>query len=569
MERAITLHSQVCKTDWSIRADELASCNGLLPAQLRKETSAMGVRFRADVDRMLRQASTVERRAEIERLRGAILDLAFISNATALIHVKLPNELLQEIFSHIYPGAPRDIRATHVCRVWRTFIIGLSKFWADFLGAPEMYIIRKGDAEAVSMFETFLSRSAPNMHGLSLRGRNLAVVDASNLTRLSSLYLLFKPKDLPAVHHFLGHRMPNLHTLAMRFHCHTEEPPRRALRGPARAYGGNFPRLRNLSSSGIFLPEYLSAPSITHLELTECFESCDIHLPGELRMLSIDALVKFVASCVSLESFQLTNCTPDDAFDADFSTPRLHLPHLRTFAVEDEDWDWGSKFLHCFTFPPTTHLKAVCSSGGLQDIIPVSKFEELLSSIDSVVVRLIPDQFKRPCCTVHGCSRGAERLSVTARDFAFDAEAGELMLHDLIRLFPAPTNILSLYVEFHDELLAAEHAWNDALSALSSLQCLALRGGSLYDLLRALSQEDVLLPQLEHLILASRRWHSDELLVSAVESRAARGYTLEKLTLLGLGPGGEAARGVGPIFGPSENSVNRLKTLVPDVSALF
>ncbi|RPD70678.1 hypothetical protein L226DRAFT_223714 [Lentinus tigrinus ALCF2SS1-7] len=292
MERAIALHSQVCKTAWFLLDDELASFTCLSPPQIQREVSAMGERFRTDIDRMLRQAATVERRSEIKRLRGATSDLSFIRNAAALIHVKLPNELLQDVFSHIHPGVRRDIRATHVCRVWRSFIISLPSFWSDFLGAPKMYIIRKGDPQAASMFSTFLARSAPRMHGLSLHGPNLAMISSSHLTRLSSLCLVFKAKNLPGVHDFLSLRMPYLESLTIRFLCQTEEPPRRALRGPVVPYNGNFPRLRHLSTSGIFLPVYLAAPSIKHLELAECSEDCDLHLPGELHMLSIDALVK-------------------------------------------------------------------------------------------------------------------------------------------------------------------------------------------------------------------------------------------------------------------------------------
>ncbi|KAI0717842.1 hypothetical protein C8T65DRAFT_737645 [Cerioporus squamosus] len=570
MERAITLHSQVCKADWSLRDDELAPFTALNPPQIQRETSAMAERFHADVDRMLRKASTVERRTEIKRLRGAMLDLIFIRNAAALIHVKLPNELLQEVFSHIQPATRSDIRAIHVCRIWRSFIIGLPKFWAEFLGAPKMYIIRKGDPQAVSMLTVFLARSAPNMHGLSLHGRNLAVVDPSQLTRLSSLYLLFKAKNLPAVHRFLGLHMPNLRSLTMRFHCKREEPPRRALRGPARSYGDNFPRLHHLSTSGIFLPEYLTAPSIIHLELAECVESCGLHLPGELRMSSIDALVKFVASCPGLESFQLTNCTPEDVFDADFSTPRLHLPHLRTFTVDDDDWEWGSKLLYCFVFPPTTQLRFLCNSGELEEIIPVSRFPELLSSIDCVVVRLVPDNFKLPCCTVQGFSHAAERLSLTARDFYYSSEVGEKMLHDLIQLLPTPLNILSLNIEIHDGLSITQDAWKDALCVLSALRSLALRAGSLDELLHALGQEGVCPPQLEMLVLASGRWDSEVLLVSALTHWAARGHRLEKLTLLGLAPDEEIGTGGGAMTSvPSEECVNRLKALVPDVSVIL
>ncbi|KAI0806618.1 hypothetical protein C8Q74DRAFT_1374606 [Fomes fomentarius] len=69
----------------------------------------------------------------IDELQAQKREIAEMRNAAALIHIKLPTEILMQILRSVHPETPAGIRITHVSRLWHSLAQSIPEFWEDLL----------------------------------------------------------------------------------------------------------------------------------------------------------------------------------------------------------------------------------------------------------------------------------------------------------------------------------------------------------------------------------------------------------------------------------------------------
>ncbi|KAI1790053.1 hypothetical protein LXA43DRAFT_529228 [Ganoderma leucocontextum] len=470
----------------------------------------------------------LEYRSTVEDITDFIHRLSTVHNAAAPIHVKLPPELLMHIFAGVSPTRRNHIKLTHVCRAWRDLILKTPEFWADMIlasGHP------KHPTDFSKMIK-FIHHSAPLMYALDV-GSNVIFLQelecGGHLSRLSELSVRLENKFA-----LLELTMPNLETLRCSALGHRFlELPASDLGHPIPSAAHKFPRLRKLECAhGCLFAPSLAFPSLKVL----------IH---HGRPLEFFLFLKGLELCEELEELVLLNWMPPIHPPVPNPTLRLPcaLPHLRRCHIETCDDRVTScvlEFLSNVALPPTAHLsvESECVSRPTS-IIPTSPPPAVVHAVDALRVKLTSDASQGVWHhEVHGCVGDSERITPTMCQAAWRASFTTSDCSDPLRAIAdlfSPARLTCLALRCGSGNSVTVDAWLHVLAALPLLVEFTVGISSCRHLLRALRRpiaegRDLLCPELERLSIACANGGGvHELLVMAIEWRAALGLRLEKL----------------------------------------
>ena len=451
--------------------------------------------------------------------RGIITQFS-TKNNMAPLHVKLPPEVLMNIFRYLCPASCRDIQFTHVCSLWRELIFRTPEFWVDMLSFKSMFYRLDYDARSHLSLQYFIQRTSPLPFPLTLYwGLDLKLIDtvAPHVHRIASLTLFVLDKDRLMSHLF--QRLP----------------------------GSSFSSLRTLKIGD---PRIYTVPLLNLL--SQCPQLQELHL--DLRE---------------------DTRNPNPALFVD--RPSVVLPCLRRCNIQDLRYSsenqmhlWAPPFLSKLQYPATTQLRIYSAYGRHIrpcSFIPFSPSVATIPAIEKLNLCFSPMGRSRPgdwSLLMEGRAGGSKVLTIDivgAQWGPTHPPSGPSdVLCDLARLFEhAPSISLAvLDLEFGSGLSVVRSDWLLVLQAVPTLTVLSMRIGSCKSLFSVLRNNVSLCPSLRTLSIACGNGsgvHGE--LVSIVELRAREGQGLESLTFRGNKDT--------PL---STHRLARLKALVPHVDAL-
>ena len=100
--------------------------------------------------------------AKADEYRQFALALLAIHNLAAPIH-RLPTEVLERIFSHCWQRW-NSLRLPHVCRLWRSILLGRAAFWANAVAKCVLKEKREIVRNELPLIDALLSRSTQHSH---------------------------------------------------------------------------------------------------------------------------------------------------------------------------------------------------------------------------------------------------------------------------------------------------------------------------------------------------------------------------------------------------------------------
>ncbi|RPD55476.1 hypothetical protein L226DRAFT_538712 [Lentinus tigrinus ALCF2SS1-7] len=432
-------------------------------------------------------------------------------NAMAYLDLKLPPEILMNVFRYLSPSCCKDIRTTHVCTLWRELIRSTPEFWADMLSSQSVFYRLNRDAGSDLSVMSFIQRSSPLPYPLCLDSR-LEFIETilPHVHRISSLSFTLRFKYKPAAHLVL---LP----------------------------GSAFPSLRTLIVGD---PVNHTVPLLDFLNACPQLEVLELHLSEDTRSSNLTLL---------------HNHSP------------VSLPCLRRCYIRDDLYSaqhtWIPVLLQRIRFPAKTKLRVSCSYGRYIRIcsyLPFSPSVPTIPALDVLELRFVPMGKSRPgdwILSMKGRRRRSEVLSMVitaARWGPADASSGPSdVLFDLAKVFSHEPSIslAVLDLEFGIGVSVLKGDWLSILQAVPTLAVLKVHINSCNNLLTVLRKNVGLCPVLRTLSITCENGSGVHgALVTVVELRTQEGHGLESLMFRGT-------KGTPLSVGRRE----RLKTLVPHV----
>ncbi len=333
---------------------------------------------------------------------GYIIVFNTIQNVLAPVH-RLPPEILSRIFVEAWKDR-KSLRLTHVCRIWRSLLLGTSQFWAVAMAGDEFRL--PSDDKGVSD-EDYLNaacfRSSPrnislHLSSISLRGHLTLMQHADRITSMQisahtrvQLELLWK---------VLHAGMPRLNNLVV----HVCDSVTGSV-GPTRLSTEQLPLLTRLT-----LPARLfrSWPNTLQQIALRC-DAWNASGVGSPFTVSLETVLRSLEDYPRLRVLDIRDST---LVRDPQSQPRPHvfptLEFLRIRAYRDT----VSAMLSVLTFPSSTHVDiGVVLGRGFPRVdlfVPGSSLDTVVALIDSVIIR------GGPTSTIRGLADGAEHLRFTA-----------------------------------------------------------------------------------------------------------------------------------------------------------
>ncbi|KAI1783416.1 hypothetical protein LXA43DRAFT_335198 [Ganoderma leucocontextum] len=101
-------------------------------------------------------------RSKADEYRQFALALLALHNLAAPIH-RLPTEVLERILEQCWQDW-KSLRLPHVCRLWRSILLGRTAFWADAVADCELLEKRDVARDELPLIDALLSRSTQHAH---------------------------------------------------------------------------------------------------------------------------------------------------------------------------------------------------------------------------------------------------------------------------------------------------------------------------------------------------------------------------------------------------------------------
>ncbi|RPD65707.1 hypothetical protein L227DRAFT_219353 [Lentinus tigrinus ALCF2SS1-6] len=445
----------------------------------------------------------------------------------------LPIELLIHIFHCVSPTDRRDIRLSHVCKIWRDTLQNTSGFWANFLIIPDLITSNTNNHERdVRFWHLFVERTSSQPLHLRLGGWDFDLLNdiPKHLPRLTYLHVHWKmvyPKEvqrrllalapLPALKDLrlsCDHPAPETHFLDL-------EVP-----GPTQAalLTDKYPQLRYLEVNPDFFVPSMVVQSVIALAI------CD----GNLSLIMLKTAL---AHCQTLEYLRLENV---DFWDIQDASEQVVLPHLRELCL-------------CYSHDPVMHLipHIRCPSITRLDVslsspfLDVGMFNPHSLPIIRILTRLELEVYyptdDAPALSINGYINRdvihAPPLHIFNERFRWKHR-----VHEIFTPIASITEILGssmvseLEVRLLDEDLNMTHLdWTMVFEAFPALTSLVVHISSCHGLLRALRQTPLRPAGLERLTIACGNGAGvRHTLVLTLETRASLGHRLQRLEFRNL-----------------------------------
>ncbi|KAI0697665.1 hypothetical protein C8T65DRAFT_21290 [Cerioporus squamosus] len=482
----------------------------------------------------------------IETMNGYIIQLLAIRNAAIPLHATLPPEILMNVFRHVLPTCPSDIRLTHVCNLWRDLIHRTPEFWVDMLAtsAVSSCLANCNSDSSVSLL-SFIVRSSPLPYNLDVRAELAFLTKIPDHT--SRIYSLswHIPREANEEDYrtyftsFFDLNLPLLEEMRCSSDRHnTSWPGINDHTIPS--HREKFPRLRKLTLYGMGL-------------------ACRVFAFSTLKELDIDdgvypvtvgsaALLGLLERCPQLQVVALWMNAPAEQL---FPGPHdvISLPNLTKLSItlRAPAPAWAHEFLDRVNVPRTAHLDIAWLAGSgtsLSRLIPASPPAsniEAIRTIDTLTIRLRfgPKHpwLLRAKCFVPGDSKA--HLALYIHDPCWSATEGTVILlsnalSDLVRLFSDAPALTDLKLRVDPGLGVTPVDWFNILNALPSLSSLAVHLDSCRNLLAVLRRNPARWPALRRLSILCRNGPGvHESLLCAVERRAHEDLRLDYLAFSG------------------------------------
>ncbi|RPD62880.1 hypothetical protein L227DRAFT_651757 [Lentinus tigrinus ALCF2SS1-6] len=523
--------------------EERALFSGLTPA----ETRELAAKMQQDDETQI--AALHER---IMSLREHALAMKRVYNSAALIHAKLPVEILNAIFRMAGPwtSSRTAIGLTHVCHAWRTIIHGDPAFYVDLLDPPvgtRVFGRSKRRAEHSFTILDALSRSAPMRFNLTIDGDFIPMISspaaAPHISRIRRLHLDYLGDDRRGMGPLFDLRLPSLEELELQILCRKFIFPGRRF---ASLSAECFPRLRILQTTCVYLAALLVVPSLRQLSIIPVEdeeESADE--PQECWHLRSQAdLFTMLEKTPLLEHLELHGCLPSTS-PSPKPSPSPLLEKLKTFRLFDTT-DHVRSLLEGLKLPDKVFMFVSTSDSHydvLSEFLPITNRLAPLSSIDQMELHVHPPALPPVPLFVWGSKRDGDgripwpRLSVISATELSTESRPHL---DLLRLFKgfaplgSPSTLVNLKVTICKDLQRGQSvAWVWLLGHFTNLTGFWLVIHSSTDFFSAIAQENVG-SQLSHLEVTLDGVHDDEgwvaeheAMISTLELRASQGLRLD------------------------------------------
>ena len=474
-----------------------------------------------------------EYREQIVQINERILALKSIHNAVTPINARLPPEILIHIFRHVEPNACKHIRLSHVCRLWRSAIHRAAEFWVDILSSPQVIDRPHGH----QLFKDFLERTAPLPFGLFLKSGDLSLIRQlpnNHLFRVTALSITFGHNSLAYLRDLIDLQLPSLRQLTCEYQLSMQREQFDPMMQARNAYSSdNFPQLVCLNIHGNCMTPALFVASLR-----------DVYIFG-VTFVSPALILNALRACPGLESLAIEDIHEEHIEAqaiADLGPPvPMEKLMLLTLSTHPQD-SFASPFLSHLKYPSTTRIKIVGQETTLSAFLCYSSpsiSTPASSTVQYVVFTLTPD-YDDPLslCEVKGSSdESPNRLCMSLGygpwDNGFPSgpdHTGRFL--DFATVFsPSQAPVLTdATFNLEQGLSISYEDWDTVLGACPQIRHFTVRIASCRGLLRALRRYH-LLPQLETLSITCENGSGvHESLVSAIESRAARGASpLDKL----------------------------------------
>lgn len=498
----------------------------------------------------------------IDELQAQKREIAEMRNAAALIHIKLPTEILMQILRSVHPETPRAIRITHVSRLWRSLAQSIPEFWEDLLRSPDYLLF---DAPRwLSLILEMLARSEPRMVGLSLCGECLPLLSelSDHFTRLTHIYIECLDEKTHRLSALFDFYFPSLERLTIWLipHSHSDSPE-------GRISQARFPRLRSVLSNCTLIAQFCAAPALRSLIV----EDPSSRGPAHERCCYFPTFAAFheiLRKSPNLEELQVHWCLPDTE-DVDIDDdPIVDLPHLRSCTISDIA-PRGRVVLEHITFSLTTVLSLWAEqSPNITYVLPEEASVDLpITSVDRVTIeRDNASRLEGPIISAYAGDQ--ERLVIRQTDHYDWGCAESWVVPGAIRGiahaalgFAAVTTLEIHWETFH--FRPSEVDWLFVLKAYAALRTLKIRWRHMKPLFSALAVEDTVVG-LETLDVTTEV-EVHQAMPSALEARALRGSRLTDLSYRLL---------VGGLVLPEtpvmpQEYLDRLKVVVTNVTTEF
>ena len=436
--------------------------------------------------------------------------LRSVHNAAAPIHVTLPVEVIMRIFLTIKLDSVRDIVIMHVCRTWRTILLDIPEFFANFLGVVEN--IGRYDKDENGLLRMLLQFSG--MRKLTVHGPCLDHVIlptgplVPHLNRICSLTMHLEVLAFIEFHRFLKcGAMPELADLTVSSNVQDS----RALEVDLPRLGpwaeDDLPSLRRLDLTGALFNGASAFSPLVSLSLTHGeIEDTRIAQPRRPRLKSPILFLKALSQCSRLRTLYLVNVLPakSSGWDAVDDASVINLPELRELRVHEDCPRLLPRFLHHITFPPTAALYLESSDHTFSDVLPARHRERMLNSATALDL-IIPEGNTIVASTLRAYNRTKPILVIKL------SVSGELLpglaalVDDIASLLPAHISSIRMTCQIH-----FFHIHAKLLSKFPHVKrlTLALRDipqegsvGSSDIVNRLLAAQRFVCPQLEHLVI--------------------------------------------------------------------
>ncbi|KAI0707900.1 hypothetical protein C8Q76DRAFT_800202 [Earliella scabrosa] len=270
-------------------------------------------------------------------------------NARAAIH-KLPPEILAHILHYVRAPESRVIqdirkvydltpppdfkslvRATHVCRQWRSVATNCPSLWSVLPDLETSYPIMDAffGRSGTLPLEVHISTTGA-YSGYPTQDRNRIVALVSSAPDCSCSLL-------PTVAHSLKYLEVRS---ASPYHRRRDD-------WPIITFSPETPRLHALSlnlRTGASVDDFF--PDLAHLRITG----------GNHKSLRVHALLKLLANTPRLETLYILHTELEHNDDSD-ALPTVPLNHLRTLCVDSPGYSGASALMKYLTFPSTTSIQ--------------------------------------------------------------------------------------------------------------------------------------------------------------------------------------------------------------------
>ena len=369
--------------------------------------------------------------AKADEYRRFALALLSIYNAVAPIH-RLPVEILSKIFEACWTDR-KSLRIGHVCRRWRSVLLGTTQFWADAVAHEQFAPSHR----AVGYLGATLERSAPRNVELSFSrfwGDFSRSIACHTGRTMSLAVTVADGSQLAALWHCLRSGMPQLRTLTITFDLDAD-PDHRSWTSDPRVEplsAAALPRLTRVTAPAVLLPG-LSVPSLQHITLENLYG----RYSPEGRLTGYEGFCEALSVCsATLETLVLLDVGPR-AYD-DPSPSSISLPALRHIRIADTTRRCAL-ILARLAFPDTAHINcANVDNGALCATLPIdsASIDAHISATDRVAIRGNAD-----ATSVH-CLAGDDELLCVG----LAGVRRGLRPDDLVRLFRQGARVTHLTV---------------------------------------------------------------------------------------------------------------------------